>query len=105
MGWASSILARIDAGHSDALLELRRRLGVPVFHRAYGITGDAMAATLVVAGVFMLVWRRPRDFDVDDLEASLLSLADRRAHQWLASATGSTVIEPTVRAWQRSQDD
>ena len=105
MGWASSVMARIAAGHSDALLELQRRLGVAVFHRAYGITGDAMAATLVVAGVFMLVWRRPRDFDVDDLEASLLSLTDRRARQWLASAHGSTVVEPTVRAWQRGHDD
>jgi DNA-directed RNA polymerase specialized sigma24 family protein len=98
-------MARIDAGQSDALLELRRRLGVPVFHRAYGITDDATAATLVVAGVFMLVWRRPSDFDADDLEASLLSLADRRARQWLASAGGSTVVEPTVRAWQRGHDE
>ncbi len=98
-------MARIDAGQSEALLELRRRLGVSVFHRAYGITQDATAATLVVAGVFMLVWRRPSDFDVDDLESALLSLTDRRARQWLASATNSTVIEPTVRAWQRGHDD
>jgi len=94
-------MARIGDGQSEALLELRQRLGARVFHRANGITDDVMAATLVTAGVFMRVWRRPADFDAGRLEASLLSLAERRAQQWLASATDSTVIVPFTRVRNR----
>jgi hypothetical protein len=42
----------------------------------------------------MRVWRRPADFAANGLSAALLSLAEQRAYQWLASAS-NVLPEPS----------
>lgn len=89
-------MARIANRDSGALLELRDRLGGLVFDRARSVTGDRLVATLVTSGVLMRVWRCPADFTDDDLRASLLSLAELRARQWLASTDNPTATTLAV---------
>jgi hypothetical protein len=84
-GWERLLLARISAGDGDALLELRWRWGEWICGRVYRVTCDWMAASLLTSGVFVRLWRDPADFDPGGLRHSLLSLAEQRAHQWMAS--------------------
>lgn len=85
-GWERLLLDRISNGDSDALLELRWRWGEWICGRIYRVTGDWLAASLLTSGVFVCLWRDPSDFDPAGLRHSLLCLAERRAHQWMADA-------------------
>lgn len=89
-GWERSVLVRIGDGDADALLELRWRWGEWICARLYHITHDWLSASLLTVGVFMCLWHAPADFDPGELRHSLLSLAERRAHQWMASTAEDT---------------
>jgi hypothetical protein len=84
-GWERALLARINDGDGDALLELRCRWGEWICGRVYHVTRDWLAASLLTSGVFACLWRTPTDFDPGELRRSLVLLAEQRAHQWLAS--------------------
>lgn len=97
-------MARIADRDAGALLELRDRLGGVILDRARSVTGDRLVATLVTCGVLMRVWRCPADFTGGDLRTSLLSLAELRATQWLASTDNPTATTPTARTGQQACD-
>jgi hypothetical protein len=90
VGCERSVLVRIGDGDGDALLELRWRWGEWICARLYHITHDWLSASLLTVGVFMCLWRNPVDFDPGGLRHSLLSLAERRARQWVASTAEDT---------------
>lgn len=78
------------------------KLGGWVHAQVSGVTEDLLAAELVTVGVFARVWRRPDEFDVDNLRSALSRLARARAREWSASADGSspggarlTLVPPT----------
>lgn len=84
------VLARIGNGDSDALREVRWQWGEWICGRLHGITHDWMSASLLTAGVFVRLWRTPADFAPGGLRHSLLSLAEQRAYQWMASTAEDT---------------
>jgi hypothetical protein len=92
-------VARIADRDSAAMLELRDRLGGVILDRVCGVTGDRFVAGLVTSGVLMRVWRRPGDFSGADLRLALLSLAEQRAHQWLATTADPTATTLTALTW------
>jgi hypothetical protein len=98
-------VARIADRDAGALLELRDRLGGLIFDRARSVTGDQLVASLVTSGVLMRVWRCPADFTGDDLQMSLLSLAELRARQWLASTDNPAATRLAVLTEPRMVDD
>jgi hypothetical protein len=92
-------VSRIADRDCDALLELRDRLGELLYDRVHQVTDDRLVATFVTSGVLMCVWRRPSDFDANVLVASMLSMAEQRARQWLASSTAPLTIVDSRRPW------
>ncbi|HVV19776.1 MAG TPA: hypothetical protein VHF06_10090 [Pseudonocardiaceae bacterium] len=64
-----------------------------------GVTGDPLVAGLVTCGVLTRVWRCPAEFTGNDLHGSILSVAEQRAHQWLASADNPTATTLTALTW------
>ena len=89
-------MARIADRDVGALLELRDRLGGLIFDRARSVTGDRLVASLVTSGVLMRVWRRPDDFPGEDLRVVLLSMAELRACEWMASTDNPTATTLAV---------
>jgi hypothetical protein len=92
-------MARIVDRDSAAMLELRDRLGGSLVDRVQVVTGDPLVADLVTYGVLLRVWRCPADFVGADLRVRLLSLAERRARQWLASTDNPEATTLTAATW------
>jgi hypothetical protein len=77
---------------------LYARLGGWVHQQVSGVTEDVLAAELVTVGVFARVWRRPDEFDQDNLRPTLARLARTRAREWTDSVDGTrlTLVPPPV---------
>jgi hypothetical protein len=84
---APALLMRIRAGDRDALCELHETLGWLVYGKAHHITRERLAAELITAGVFALVWQSPHEFAPNELRHTLTQLAGRRAHDWVRTAS------------------
>ena len=97
-------MSRIAGRDCAAMLELRDRLGGVIRAHVCGLTGDQMVAGLVTCGVLMRVWRCPDEFSVVDLRSALLSLAERRAGEWLASTDNPAATTLTGLTWPGDSD-
>lgn len=81
------------------MLELRDRLGMSILDSVRRVTGDPLVASLVTCGVLTRVWRCPAEFTGNDPRGTILSLAQQRAHQWLASVDNPTATTLTALTW------
>lgn len=63
------------------------------------MTNDHLVASLVTSGVLMRVWRCPAAFTGDGLQGALLSLAEQRARQWLATTANPAATRLAALTW------
>lgn len=89
------LVARLEAGDGDALMEILERFGSLVYGVAGRVTANASSAEDVAQEVFVELWRRPDRFDPSrgSLRAYLAVQARRRAIDMIRTTSRRAIRE------------